>query len=322
VLVTGLAGFIGSHLGARLLGRGDELVALDCFDETLYPAALHARNLANVEAAGGALHFVRGDLTDEATIDALFSRAPIDAVVHLGALAGVRPSLSQPLRYEHVNVRGTLILLEAMRRHGVTRLAFASSSSVYGARNDVPFREADPAVHPASPYAATKRMGELACDSYATLYGLRVASLRFFTVYGPRQRPEMAIHAFARRILDGAPVPFFGDGTSARDYTYIDDVIDGVVAALDSTAAGGATVGHRVYNLGGSRVTTLAELVAHLERILGKRAILDHKPVQLGDVPITYADVREAAAALGYAPKVAIEEGLDRFCAWLVSAGR
>lgn len=321
VLVTGLAGFIGSHLGERLLARGDELVGLDNFDETLYPAALHARNLAVVKAhpAARALTFVEGDVTDQPTLDALFGKAPIDAVVHLAALAGVRPSLSQPLRYEHVNVRGTMLLLETMRRHGVHRLAFASSSSVYGARNDVPFSERDPAVHPASPYAATKRMGELACDSYATLYGMHIASLRYFTVYGPRQRPEMAIHAFARHIEEGTPLPFFGDGSSARDYTFIDDIIDGVVAALDSTSAGGATAGHRVYNLGGSRTTTLSELVALLERSLGKQAVLDRRPVQLGDVPITYADVTEAGRALGYAPKVPIELGITRFCEWLRS---
>ena len=320
LLVTGLAGFIGSHSAQRLLARGDELVGLDNFDETLYPAALHARNLEFVQQCGGKLSFQHGDLTDERLIAALFDAHRFDAVLHLGALAGVRPSLVQPLRYEHVNVRGTLILLEAMRRHGVGRLAFASSSSVYGAHNEVPFRESDPAVHPASPYAATKRAAELLCETYASLYGMRIASLRFFTVYGPRQRPEMAIHKFARQILDGEPLPFYGDGTTARDYTYIDDIVDGVVAAIDSTSAYGATRGHAIYNLGGSRTTTLADLVAMLEERLGRRASLDRQPDQAGDVPITYADVSLAERALGYAPKVPIEEGLSRFCAWLTSA--
>ena len=314
VLLTGAAGFIGSHVATRLLGRGDTVVGLDCYDETLYPAALHERN---IDAVGPGLELVRGDLTSAETLDSLFGAHAFDTVVHLGALAGVRPSLREPLRYEHVNVRGTLVLLEAMRRHGVLRLACASSSSVYGARSDVPFRETDPAVHPASPYAATKRAAELLCDTYASLYALRIASLRFFTVYGPRQRPEMAIAAFARHILDGTPLPFFGDGTTARDYTYIDDIVDGVVASLDSTADGGATDGHVVYNLGGSRVTTLAQLVALLEGLLGKRAVLDRRPLQPGDVPITYADCSLAEARLGYLSRVPIEEGLARYCAWL-----
>ncbi|MEO6955063.1 MAG: NAD-dependent epimerase/dehydratase family protein [Polyangia bacterium] len=318
VLLTGAAGFIGSHVATRLLSRGDTVVGLDCFDETLYPAALHQRNVdAIVPGPAAGMELVRGDLTSENTLDSLFASHRFDAVVHLGALAGVRPSLHQPLRYEHVNVRGTLLVLETMRRHEVGRLACASSSSVYGARNEVPFRETDPAVHPASPYAATKRAGELVCDTYASLYGQRIASLRFFTVYGPRQRPEMAIAAFARHILDGTPLPFFGDGTTARDYTYIDDIVDGVVAALDSTAEGGATDGHLVYNLGGSRVTTLLQLVALLEDALGKKAVLDRRPLQPGDVPITYADCTRAEQRLGYLSRVPIEEGIARYCAWL-----
>jgi len=325
LLVTGIAGFIGSHLAERLLARGDALVGLDCYEETLYPAALHEQNLAVVRAAassrGGALDFVHGDLADEATVNALFEQHRFDAVVHLGGIAGVRPSLAHPLRYERSNVRGTLVVLEAMRRAGVRRLVFASSSSVYGSRSEVPFREIDPAVHPASPYAATKRAGELLCDNYAGLYGLNVASLRFFTVYGPRQRPEMAIHKFARHILAGEPLPFYGDGSTARDYTFIDDIIDGVVAALDSTAADGSTSGHRIYNLGGSRTTSLSQLVTLLERAIGKPAQLDRQPDQPGDVPITCADVTEAERAFGYRPKVAIEDGMTRFVDWLNKRG-
>ncbi len=310
ILLTGVAGFIGSHLAARLGARGDTLVGLDNFDETLYPAALHRRNLALVDKR---VEFHEGDFVDAALVDHLFAQQRFDVVVHLGALAGVRPSLSQPKRYQRVNIEGTLNLLEACRAHGVRRFVFASSSSVYGAHNEVPFRESDPAVRPASPYAASKRAGELFCSTYSDLYGIATSALRFFTVYGPRQRPEMAIHKFARLIRDGKPVPFYGDGSSARDYTYIDDIIDGVVAAIDRCDGGV----HRVYNLGGSRTTTLVRLVELLEAGVGKKAILDRQPDQPGDVPITYADVTHAAAELGYAPRVPIEEGIARFCAWL-----
>jgi UDP-glucuronate 4-epimerase len=310
VLLTGVAGFIGSQLAARLAVRGDAVVGLDNFDETLYPAALHKRNLAVV---ADQIEFHEGDFLDAALIASLFARNSFDVVVHLGALAGVRPSLTQPKRYQRVNIEGTLDLLEACRVHDVRRFVFASSSSVYGAHNEVPFRERDPAVRPASPYAASKRAGELFCSTYSDLYGIATTALRFFTVYGPRQRPEMAIHKFARLIQGGKPIPFYGDGSTARDYTFIDDILDGVVASIDR-CAGGA---HRVYNLGGSRTTTLAELVALLEARLGKKAILDRQPDQPGDVPITYADVTFASADLGYAPKVAIEEGIARFCAWL-----
>jgi UDP-glucuronate 4-epimerase len=312
ILLTGVAGFICSHLAARLAARGDTLVGLDNFDETLYPAALHRRNLGLV---AGVVDFNEGDFLDEALVERLFKAHRFDAVVHLGALAGVRPSLAQPKRYQRVNIEGTLNLLEACRAHDVRRFIFASSSSVYGARNEVPFRESDPAVKPASPYAASKRAGELFCSNYSDLFGISTSALRFFTVYGPRQRPEMAIHKFARLIRDGKPVPFYGDGSSARDYTFIDDIIDGVVASIDHCGEDGG--GHRVYNLGGSRTTTLARLVELLEQGIGKQAILDRQPDQPGDVPITYADVTHAAHDLGYAPKVPIEDGIARFCAWL-----
>jgi UDP-glucuronate 4-epimerase len=310
VLLTGVAGFIGSHLAARLGARGDDILGVDNFDETLYPAALHKRNLQLVERW---VDFVEGDFVDAALVERLFTTNRFDVVVHLGALAGVRPSLAQPKRYQRVNIEGTLNLLEACRAHGVRRFVFASSSSVYGAHNEVPFRETDPAVRPASPYAASKRAGELYCSNYSDLFGIATSALRFFTVYGPRQRPEMAIHKFARLIREGKPVPFFGDGSSARDYTYVDDIIDGGEAAV-GRCDGGV---HRVYNLGGSRTTTLARLVELLEAGLGQKAILDRQPDQPGDVPITYAEVSHAAADLGYAPKVPIEEGIARFCAWL-----
>ena len=310
VLITGVAGFIGSHLAARLAARGDRVVGLDNFDETLYPAALHLANLAQV---ADVVDFTKGDILDAELLEQLFSRHRFDAIVHLGALAGVRPSLLQPKRYQRVNIEGTLNLLEACRAYGVRRFVFASSSSVYGAHNEVPFRERDPAVRPASPYAASKRAGELFCSNYSDLYGIATSALRFFTVFGPRQRPEMAIHKFARLIQSGQPIPFYGDGSSARDYTFIDDIIDGVVASVDHCGNGQ----HRVYNLGGSRTTTLARLIELIEEQLGQRAILDRQPDQPGDVPITYADVTEAARDLGYAPKVPIEEGIARFCTWL-----
>src|SRR5262245_4272578 len=256
ILLTGMAGFIGSHLTQRLLARGDTVVGLDCFEETLYPAPLHQRNLDEVGSHAN-LSFVRGDFLDEALVARLFQeRGPFDVVVHLGALAGVRPSIQQPKRYQRVNIEGTLNLLEACRSSGLKRFVFASSSSVYGSRSEVPFRETDPCDVPASPYAATKRMGEILCANYAELFGIATTALRFFTVYGPRQRPEMAIHKFARLIADGKPVPMFGDGSTARDYTYIDDIVDGVIAATDRCG----THPFRVYNLGGSRTTTLSKL--------------------------------------------------------------
>ena len=307
VLVTGAAGFIGSHLAARLLAEEDEVVGLDAFDETLYDAPTHERNAAAV--AG--LEVVRGDILD-AKLMAELVRGK-DLVVHLAALAGVRPSIAQPARYARVNVEGTAVVLEACRKAGLAKVVFASSSSVYGARNQVPFSEDDPCLRPASPYAATKRANELQCSTFSDLYGLGIASLRFFTVYGPRQRPEMAIHKFARAIRDGRPVTLFGDGSSARDYTYVDDVIDGTVAACRRVKIGE----HRIYNLGGSRTTTLHRLVELISEALGKTPVIDWQPDQPGDVPITFADVSRASKELGYAPKVPIEEGVRRFVDWL-----
>ncbi len=310
-----MAGFIGSHLARRLLDRGDELVGLDNFDETLYPAALHQRNLSTV-LPHARLRFVTGDLLDEPLIQRLMGERP-DAVVHLAGLAGVRPSLSQAKRYQTVNVEGTINILEACRAHHVNKLVFASSSSVYGARDasQVPFREEDPAIRPASPYAASKRAGELYCSNYSDLHGVATTALRFFTVYGPRQRPEMAIHKFAQLIHDGAPLPFYGDGSSARDYTFVDDIVDGLLASIDRCGQPKVPL-HRVYNLGGSRTTTLARLVELIEQGIGRPAILDRQPDQPGDVPITFADVNRAERELGYSPKIPIEEGIARFCAW------
>jgi UDP-glucuronate 4-epimerase len=319
LLITGAAGFIGSSLVERLLARGDEIVGLDAFDELLYGAPIKRRNLEEVRACAersgrpGGFHLVEGDLLDPQLVDRLVGERP-DAIVHLGALAGVRPSIQHPKRYQRTNVEGTLNLLEAARAHHVGRFVFASSSSVYGAHSPVPFREEDPCGRPASPYAATKRCGELLCSTFADLYPIATVCLRFFTVYGPRQRPEMAIHKFTRLIHRGQPVPLFGDGQTARDYTFIDDILDGVVQAIDRTAHPVAPC--RIYNLGGSRVTTLKQLVERIEQALGKRATIDWQPEQPGDVPITNADLERSSAELSYAPQVPIEQGIARFVEW------
>ena len=307
ILVTGGAGFIGSHLGERLLGRGDELVVLDNFND-FYDPALKRANAALLERAT----LVEGDVRDRALVAALLREHEPDAVVHLAAMAGVRPSVEDPLLYQDVNVRGTLVLLEELRRRPATRLVFASSSSVYGARDRIPFSEADDIPHPVSPYAATKRAGELLCYTHHHLYGTPISCLRFFTVYGPRQRPEMAIHAFVRLCLARQPIPFFGDGTTRRDYTYIDDIVTGVMAALHYRASH-----YEVINLGNNRTVSLAELVAALERALGRQAVLDRQPEQPGDVPQTWADVGKAARLLGYAPATALSDGLQKFTGWL-----
>ncbi len=306
VLVTGGAGFIGSHLCERLLARGDRVTILDNFND-FYDPALKRENVAGML---GAATLVEGDIRDRERMGELFARTRFDAVVHLAAMAGVRPSVQDPLLYEDVNVRGTLVLLEEIRHRPGTRFVFASSSSVYGGNTKVPFVESDDIPHPVSPYAATKRAGELVAYTYHHLYEIPTTCLRFFTVYGPRQRPEMAIHAFTRKILGGEPVPFFGDGSTRRDYTYVDDVIDGVVRALDRCD------GYEIYNLGESATTSLQELVDLLGVVCGKKVVLDRQPLQAGDVAITYADVAKARERLGYRPMTPVREGVERFVAW------
>jgi UDP-glucuronate 4-epimerase len=308
VLVTGGAGFIGSHLVRRLLGRGDRVTVLDDFNDFYDPA----RKRANVAPFAGrdGFRLVEGDIRDAALLDRLFAGGGFDAVVHLAARAGVRPSLAEPVLYEDVNCIGTLRLLEAARRHGPQTFVFGSSSSVYGINRRVPFAEDDPVDQPISPYATTKRAGELLCFNYHHLYGLRTACLRFFTVYGPAQRPEMAIHKFTDLLARGRAVPMYGDGESRRDYTYIDDIVDGVVAALDLAP------GFEIVNLGGADTTALADLVRWIAEELGVEPEVERLPAQPGDVPITYADVAKAGRLLGYSPKVPIREGLRRFVAW------
>ena len=308
VLVTGGAGFIGSHLTRRLLERGDRVTVLDDFND-FYDPARKRRNVAPFLGRPD-YRLVEGDIRDAALVDRLFGEGGFDAVAHLAARAGVRPSLQEPILYEDVNCIGTLRLLEAARRHGPRTFVFGSSSSVYGINRKLPFAEDDEVNQPISPYATTKRAGELLAYNYHHLYDLRIACLRFFTVYGPAQRPEMAIHKFTDLLARGQEVPVYGDGSTRRDYTYIDDIIDGVVAALDLAPA------FEILNLGGAQTTALLELVHWLAAELGVEPRLRFLPEQPGDVPITYADVRKAERLLGYTPKVPIREGLRRFVAW------
>ncbi|GAC1347856.1 MAG: GDP-mannose 4,6-dehydratase [Myxococcales bacterium] len=313
VLVTGGAGFIGSHLCAALVARQDEVTCLDNFDP-FYPERLKRRAIAPLLAAG--LRLVEADVRDADAMIAAVAEARPDAIVHLAARAGVRPSLEDPGGYLDTNTRGTVHLLEAARRAGTRRFLLGSSSSVYGASAVPPFREDARIDSPESPYAASKAAAELLGRTFHNLYGLEVACLRFFTVYGPRQRPDLAIHKFARRMLAGQPLPFFGDGASARDYTFVGDIVQGVLAALD------VPLRYDVINLGGARVTTLAELIGLLEQTLSVRAVLDRQPMQPGDVPLTSADVQHAGAVLGYAPRTPLAEGLRLFAAWLRGEGR
>jgi UDP-glucuronate 4-epimerase len=306
VLVTGGAGFIGSHVGRALLARGERVTVLDTFND-FYDPKLKLRNAAELKDA----RIVTGDIRDAGAMTRLFHEGKFDAVIHLAAMAGVRPSLEDPLHYQDVNVRGTLILLEELKKCPETRFVFASSSSVYGSNEKVPFREDDDIHHPVSPYAATKRAGELLAYTYHHLYGIPTSCLRFFTVYGPGQRPEMAIAKFTASVMAKRPIPFFGDGSTRRDYTYVDDIVDGVVRALDRCS------GYEIYNLGESATTTLSELVQQIGAAVGETPILDRQPLQPGDVLVTYADISKAKAKLGYAPSTDVAEGLRRYVEWV-----
>jgi len=310
ILVTGGAGFIGSHLCGHLLKEGHRVFCFDNFDDYYDPNI----KIQNVEPMArdfpDRFQVLTGDLRNPDHLSDLFKRTPIKRVVHLAARAGVRPSIERPLLYEDVNIRGTLTLLEACKAHGTRELIFASSSSVYGENQRVPFSEQDLDIQPISPYGATKRAGELLCYSYHHLCGLNIACLRIFTAYGPRQRPEMAIHKFTRLIDEGKSIPLFGDGSSRRDYTYIDDLIDGILGVIVHHK------GFEIYNLGESQTTSLIDLVRLLESALGKKAKIDALAHQPGDVSITYADITKAKRMLGYEPKVGMVEGINRFVEW------
>lgn len=314
ILITGGAGFIGSHLADRRLARGDRVVVLDDFND-FYDPDLKRANVAP-HLRHPAYRLVEGDIRDRGLVGRLFAEEPFDAVLHLAARAGVRPSLAQPVLYEEVNCIGSLHLLEAAVAHGKPRFVFASSSSVYGINSKLPFAEDDPIERPISPYATTKRSGELLVYNYHYLHGLACVCLRFFTVYGPRQRPEMAIARFIRGIDGGLPIPVYGDGSSRRDYTYIDDIADGVEAALDSGIA------FDILNLGGAEPVTLADLVRAIEQATGKTATLDSQPGQPGDVPATWASVEKAERLLGFRARVGLAEGLRRSVEWHRSQNR
>ncbi len=308
VLVTGAAGFIGSHLTDALLARGDEVAGLDEFND-YYDPAIKRKNIAGaLQNERFQLHEV--DLCDETRLRAVFESVRPEVVVHLAARAGVRPSLQDPNLYHRVNVIGGQHILDACRDFSPSHLVFASSSSVYGGSTAVPFRETDPVMRPISPYAATKRMNELQAHVYSHIYGVKVSMLRFFTVYGPRQRPDMAIHMFTKKILEGAPLPMFGDGSTQRDYTYIDDIIDGVVRCVDRP------FDYEIFNLGEHHTTSLSELITLIEKHTGKKANIDLRPIQPGDVEITYADITHAREKLGYAPRFGMDEGIARFVQW------
>ena len=309
ILVTGAAGFIGSHLCEKLLAEGKQVIGLDNFDP-FYDPDIKRANLVDVMKSG-AFTLVEGDIRDSKCVEEILSGTGVDMMVHLAAKAGVRPSLEDPLAYQDVNVRGTLVLLEAARKFGVKKFIFGSSSSVYGNNKKVPFAETDNVDYPISPYAATKKAGELICYTYHQLYEMDITCLRFFTVYGPRQRPDLAIHKFARLIEAGKPIPVFGDGSMRRDFTYIDDIIQGIKGAMEQCK------GYEIYNLGESRPIRLDELIDKLEEALGKKAIIERQPLQPGDVVQTYADVSKAEKKLGYRPQTAIEDGLKQFVKWL-----
>jgi UDP-glucuronate 4-epimerase len=322
VVVTGAAGFIGSHTCEALSARGHRVTAVDSFDDFLYPAEPKRANAALLERtlAGRPYALTVADVADDAAMRAICGAPDVDVVCHLAALAGVRPSLADPQRYVRTNLHGTVAILEALRHAGKRRLVFASSSSVYGSRPVAgpggepgeAFREDEPCLQPASPYAASKRAGELLCSTYRDLFGIGVASLRFFTVYGPRQRPDMAIHKFVDGIARGKTITMFGDGSSRRDYTFVADIVSGVVAACERVEPGAFSI----YNLGNTHTTSLAELIAKIEATVGRAAVIDRQPDQPGDVPLTYADIGRARADLGYAPSTDLDAGLRAFWDW------
>jgi UDP-glucuronate 4-epimerase len=309
VLVTGGAGFIGSHVCERLLQDGHRVVAFDDLND-FYDPQIKRRNLSEIQALHRPFEFVQGDLCQAPAVAEMFSSVRFDQVIHLAARAGVRPSLAQPALYQRVNVEGTVNVLEAARQAGVKKVTIASSSSVYGVNAKVPFCESDPIFSAVSPYAASKLACEALGHTWHHVYKMDVVMLRFFTVYGPRQRPDLAIHKFTRLIDSGRPIPVFGDGTTARDHTHIADILEGIMACTRRE------FGFEIFNLGESRTVKLAELIALIEKALGKSAIIDRQPLQPGDVPITFADISKARAGLGYNPRVKVEDGIPLFVDW------
>ncbi len=309
VLVTGGAGFIGSHLVGRLVAEGRAVTVLDDFND-FYDPRLKRANLAPLLDR---ITLAEADIRDEAEVNALFAKGRFDAVYHLAARAGIRPSIANARLYIDTNINGTFNLLEAARVNGMKRFIFASSSSVYGTITETPFREDMCIDQTISPYAATKLAGEQFCSNSARLYGIRCVCLRFFTVYGPRQRPDLAIHKFTRNIFEGRSIEQFGDGTTRRDYTYVDDILDGLMACL---AYEGPLF--EIFNLGENKTTSLAELITLIEAALGKKAVIKKMPEQPGDVPLTYADISKAQRLLGYKPGTPLSEGIPKFVDWFL----
>lgn len=308
VLVTGGAGFIGSHLVEQLVASGcTGVTVLDDFNSFYNPVIKHG----NLEEVARRVDLVQGDISDRAMVDRLFAERCFDTVIHLAARAGVRPSIQQPELYLRVNIDGTFHLLEAARQYGVQRFIFASSSSVYGINKKVPFSEDDPILRTISPYAATKLAGEQLCSNYAHLFDIQVVCLRFFTVYGPRQRPDLAISKFVRLIDEGRPIERYGDGSSGRDYTYVSDIVDGIMGSLGYDRERFA-----IFNLGGSHAVTLSELIQEIEQVMGRQAEILERPPQPGDVPFTFADIGKAGRELGYRPRVPIRDGIRRYVEW------
>ncbi|HYB60500.1 MAG TPA: NAD-dependent epimerase/dehydratase family protein [Methylomirabilota bacterium] len=319
VLLTGGAGFVGSHVAEALLSRGNSLAILDNLDD-FYPPARKKANLEEVRRKGS-FEFFASDICDTSSLREVFAAFRPSAVIHLAARAGVRPSIEQPALYERVNVFGTLQLLDLAKKFGVEKFVYGSSSSVYGAASAVPFSEDQRDLRPISPYAATKLAGELLLFTYAHLYHFDAVCLRFFTVYGPRQRPDLAIHKFTALLEAGEPVPVFGDGSTARDYTYVDDIVAGVLAALEFAPPVRNGAHFEVFNLGNSRPVTLNDLILKLESATGRKAIRRAMPSQLGDVPVTWADISRAEKFLGYRPQTSLDIGLERFVRWFRAAG-
>jgi UDP-glucuronate 4-epimerase len=315
ILVTGAAGFIGSHAAEALLDEGFKVVAVDNFCD-FYARSWKELNVQSVAARGGGRFSLEEmDICDGAKIDALVEKCRPSAILHIAGMAGVRPSIEQPAYYAKVNIEGTIQVLQAAARHKVDKFLFASSSSVYGNRKEIPFHEDADVGSPISPYAATKRAGELICHTYWHLYRLPCFCFRFFTVYGPRLRPDLAIHKFTRLITSGKPIPFFGDGKTARDYTYVGDICDGLLKALQKCDR------YRIYNLGNHKPVSLNEMVSALEKAIGRPAVLDRQPMQPGDVEITCADITRAAEDFGYRPRMALADGLNRFVDWFKKSG-
>jgi len=314
ILVTGGAGFIGSHLVTKLLSENAwSVTVVDNFDP-FYPAECKQANISE-HLKNPAYRLIESNIRSYDELKKIFAENSFDRVVHLAAKAGVRPSLENPLAYSETNITGTLNLLKLASEYGVEHFVFGSSSSVYGENGKLPFNEEDKVANPISPYAATKAAGELLCHAFSHLYGFRAVCLRFFTVYGARQRPDLAIRKFATLISEGKPIPVFGDGSTRRDYTYIDDIIAGVRASIDYDGSA-----YEIFNLGESQTVELSRLIELLEQNLDMRAVIDRQPLQPGDVPITYADITKAKELLGYDPQTKIEEGIGKFAEWFLNS--